>query len=72
VEPNSRAVLKTLSSVPNYAVFPILKKQTIKSERFKQRKRRHKADSEGELSESFSSGSAQNNEYVPRPTKRRM
>ena len=71
VAPNSQAVLDALGRVPHYAVFPILRTQSIKSARFKKR-RRHSVDSEGEQSESFSSGSEDAVEaYEPRPTARR-
>lgn len=54
---DSQATLDALSGrVPHYTVFPILRSQMIKSARFK-KKKRHSVDSEGEASESFSSGS---------------
>lgn len=57
IAPNSQATLDALDGhVPHYTVFPILRTQTIKSARFK-KKKRHSVDSEGEASESFSSGS---------------
>ena len=71
IAPNSKAVLDALGRVPHYAVFPVMRSQTLKSERFKKHKR-HSVDSEGEKSESFSSGSEHTAEaYQARPTARR-
>ena len=71
IKPDSRAVLETLGRVPHYAVWQILLTQTIKSGRFKMKHARHTADSEGEQSESFSSGSDLEEAYKPRPSARR-
>lgn len=69
---NSQATLDALGGrVPHYTVFPILRTQTIKSARFK-KKKRHSVDSEGEASESFSSGSEEPGEaYSRRSTARK-
>ena len=73
IKADSRSVLESLGGrVPNYVVFPVLKNQTIKSARFKTTRRRHTVDSEGEESASFTSGSDQEVEYRPVPTKRRQ
>jgi hypothetical protein len=70
IAPNSEGVLDALQRVPHYAVFPVFQSQTLKSSRFKKH-RRHSVDSEGEESESFSSGSEHAAEtYQPRPTAR--
>jgi hypothetical protein len=71
VKDSSQSVLESLERVPHYVVFPVLKTQTIKSARFAKR-HRHRVDSDGEQSESFSSGSQHDIEYVHRPTKRRQ
>ena len=71
IKPDSRAVLEALGRVPHYAVWPILLAQTIKSARFKVKHARHTADSDGEQSESFSSGSDLEEAYKPRPSARR-
>ena len=72
IAPNSQGVLDALHQrVPHYAVFPVLRSKTLKSARFKKHKR-HSVDSEGEKSESFSSGSEHAAEaYQARPTARR-
>ena len=67
---NSKATLDAIGKVPHYTVFPILRSQTIKSARFK-KKKRHTVDSEGVESESFSSGSELNESYNPRRRPRR-
>lgn len=72
VRPNSQAVLAALQRrVPHYAVWPIRNTQHIKSARFKKRSRQHTVDSEGDHSESFSSGSDLEEAYKPRLSTRR-
>ena len=73
IKAKSQAVLEVLGErgcVPSYCVFPVLRSQTLKSARFK-RHRRHTTDSDGEESESFSSGSSYEEPYHPRPSMRR-
>jgi hypothetical protein len=70
VRENSKTVLDALEgSIPCYAVFMVLKTQNIKSSRFKKQKR-HSVDSEGDESDSFSSGD-EADAYKPRPSKSR-
>jgi len=72
IKKDSESVLEALPRVPRYCVYPVLNSQTVKSARFKaKRKGRKRADSEGEVSESESSGSGQAEAYVPRPRRER-
>lgn len=70
IQENSRSVLDTLLRTPHYCVFPVLS-PTLKSARFKV-KRKHTVDSDGEESESFSSGSSHDELYKPHGTVRRQ
>ena len=69
IQNNSLSVLETLRRVPSYCVFPVIS-STIKSNRFKV-KRRRAVNSEGEESDSFSSGSMHEEAYRPRASVRR-
>ena len=69
VMPDSRSVLESLRRVPHYCVAPIVSR-SVKSDRFKV-KRKRRIDSEGEESESFSSGSDLQDPYKPRLSKHR-
>ena len=73
IQPASQSVLQALGPrIPHYCVYPVLGTQHIKSARFKVR-RRHATDSEGEQSDSFSSGSdAAQEAYRPRLSTRRQ
>eukprot|EP00966_Prymnesium_polylepis_P176432 4083931-Prymnesium_polylepis.1 len=69
IQDDSRSVLQTLRRVPSYCVWLVLSR-TIKSARFKV-KRKRKVDSEGEESDSASSGSDHEEAYRPQPFRRR-
>ena len=70
IKPNSQSVLDVLPRLPAYCVFPVPGHKNIKSARFKKH-RRHSVDSEGEESESFSSGSSNEEAYKPGPSSSR-
>ena len=70
IKPNSQSVLDSIPRVPAYCVFPVPCHKNIKSPRFKKH-RRHSVDSEGEESESFSSGSEHEEAYKPGPSSSR-
>lgn len=71
IEAKSQSVLSVLPKVPHYCVYPVRQSQCIHSLRFKLVHRRHSVDSEGEPSETESSGSGAEEAYRPRPTKKR-
>ena len=70
IKPNSQSVLDAIPRVPAHCVFPVPGHKNIKSARFKKH-RRHSVDSQGEESESFSSGSEHEEAYKPGPSTSR-
>ena len=70
IQQDSQSVLQTLPRVPHYCLYPVISR-TIKSARFRIKRKTHKADSEGELDSDSSSGSGHEEAYKPRPSRRR-
>ena len=67
---HSRSILDSLQRVPHYCVAAIVGR-SVKSDRFKVKRKRH-VDSEGEESSSSSSGSGHEEAYKPRPSRFRQ
>lgn len=71
IKKDSAAALEALGGrVPHYAVWGISQKQSVKSARFKRPKKR-RVDSDGEVSDSFSSGSGYEEKYKPKSKRKK-